>query len=152
MRKFIGVKLISAKPMTNGEACMVLDRPVGNEGMEQQGYLIEYPDGYKSWSPKSVFEASYFPLSDFNGSKISPTDVDRMVGPLVAEQISPTSTLVKAERTLIGFDSYQVSSCCDPANYNHDTGMECGAERIRDDFWKCLGFVLKWALNGLGGR
>lgn len=34
-----------------------------------EGYLVEYPDGYTSWSPKEVFDAAY---------KCSETFIDRM--------------------------------------------------------------------------
>ena len=30
-----------------------------NENPEDQGYLVEYEDGYESWSPKDVFERCY---------------------------------------------------------------------------------------------
>lgn len=34
------------------------------DGEYIQGYLVVYPDGYKSWSPKHVFEESYRMVSD----------------------------------------------------------------------------------------
>ncbi len=67
---YLGVKMIEAEPMTNIEASMVLDRPVGTED-ESAGYLVSYPDGYRSWSPRDVFESAYFPLADEAGRKIS---------------------------------------------------------------------------------
>lgn len=45
-KTYIGVKRIEAYPE---------DR----DG--QPGYAVIYPDGYVSWSPKTVFEAAYFP-------------------------------------------------------------------------------------------
>ncbi len=30
-----------------------------NENPEREGFFIEYPDGYISWSPKEVFEEAY---------------------------------------------------------------------------------------------
>ena len=149
MKKYIGVKMISAKPMTRAKASEITQQAYPTKCADQPGYLVEYPDGYQSWSPKAVFEAAYFPLEDPDGSKISHEDVDRMMGPLVGDRINPTTTLVKAEQSLIGFHAYDTSSCVDPDNYDHDTGIECGAGKIRDEFWKCLGFVLKWAMNGL---
>ena len=35
----------------------------------EEGYIVEYEDGYKSWSPKNVFEKAY---------KMAETYVDRM--------------------------------------------------------------------------
>jgi len=44
MKTYIGCKIINAEPQEkNGE----------------QGYKVVYPDGYVSWSPKSVFEGAY---------------------------------------------------------------------------------------------
>ena len=37
------------------------------------GYAVKYPDGYISWSPKDVFEAAYFPISD----TVFPQDLDK---------------------------------------------------------------------------
>jgi hypothetical protein len=31
---------------------------------DQEGYLVYYPDGYTSWSPKSVFEQAYREISE----------------------------------------------------------------------------------------
>ena len=33
---------------------------IGNSG-ESEGYEVTYEDGFKSWSPKSVFDAAYRP-------------------------------------------------------------------------------------------
>jgi hypothetical protein len=45
MKEYYGTKRIAAEPddLSNGEP----------------GYALVYPDGYASWSPKAVFEASY---------------------------------------------------------------------------------------------
>lgn len=59
MKKFIGTKVIMAEPMTMKEAQKVLSREIKPATGEEDGYLVEYKDGYKSWSPKSVFEEAY---------------------------------------------------------------------------------------------
>ena len=58
MKKHIGTKVI----MTMTEAQKVLGRELKPATVEEDGYLVEYNDGYKSWSPKSVFEEAYKPL------------------------------------------------------------------------------------------
>ena len=57
MKKYIGCKLIEAEPMTRGvyNEYRGWQIPVG-ENPADQGYLIRYPDGYVSWSPKEVFD------------------------------------------------------------------------------------------------
>ena len=74
MKKFIGTKQVSAEPMTLGEFIEKTGRnPYANEpeihGNNEKGYIVEYEDGYKSWSPKDVFEKAY---------KVAETYVDRM--------------------------------------------------------------------------
>ena len=59
MSKFIGVKMVEAVPMTAGEAAKKGYRtPVAESAMDLYiaGYEVTYPDGYKSWCPKDVFE------------------------------------------------------------------------------------------------
>ena len=65
MKKFIGTKVIMAEPMTLTEAQKVLGREIKPATIEEDGYLVEYHDGYKSWSPKSVFEEAYKPADTF---------------------------------------------------------------------------------------
>lgn len=54
-----------AEPMTMTEAQKVLGREIKPATAEEDGYLVEYKDGYKSWSPKSVFEEAYKPFETF---------------------------------------------------------------------------------------
>ena len=59
MSKFIGVKMVEAVPMTAGQAAYKGYRtPVAEKysDLEAEGYEITYPDGYKSWCPKDVFD------------------------------------------------------------------------------------------------
>ena len=65
MKKYIGTKVIMAEPMTMTEAQKVLGREIRPATAEEDGYLVEYKDGYKSWSPKSVFEEAYKPAETF---------------------------------------------------------------------------------------
>ena len=53
MQNYIGVKIVKAEPMTKGTAFPLLEKD------DTAGYLVKYPDGYVSWSPKDVFEKAY---------------------------------------------------------------------------------------------
>ena len=66
MKKFIGTKVIMAEPMTMTEALKVLGREIKPATAEEDGYLVEYKDGYKSWSPKSVFDEAYHEVGSLN--------------------------------------------------------------------------------------
>lgn len=61
-KRYIGVKQVSALPMTAREASDKGYR-VGQNGSvippTTQGYEVIYEDGYKSWSPKDVFDNAY---------------------------------------------------------------------------------------------
>src|SRR5574344_2534325 len=65
MEKYIGTKQVMAQPMTADEA-VEKGYKVGNHEHED-GYEVEYKDGYKSWSPKEVFEESYKLVDTFKG-------------------------------------------------------------------------------------
>ena len=66
MEKYIGTKVVKAEPMTMTEAQKVLGRELKPANLEEDGYLVEYKDGYKSWSPRSVFEEAYRELGSVN--------------------------------------------------------------------------------------
>lgn len=68
MKTYIGVKIIKAKSGTMAEA-QALKSGCSVEVQEsifkksgtanQMGYIVKYPDGYTSWSPKEAFEKAY---------------------------------------------------------------------------------------------
>lgn len=76
-KTYTGTKTIKAMPMCVGRAkqagANVPEKyfEVGNASYNPgaEGYLVEYPDGYRSWSPALAFETAY---------RVSETHVDRM--------------------------------------------------------------------------
>lgn len=66
MKQYIGTKVIRAEPMTIAEAQKVLGREIKPATVEEDGYLVEYKDGYKSWSPKSIFDDAYREVDSIN--------------------------------------------------------------------------------------
>lgn len=72
MKTYLGTKLVTAKSMTRPEAEFVLGRVIkpAKQNYSDEGYLVQYEDGYRSWSPKEVFEKAYKPADNF---------IDRMV-------------------------------------------------------------------------
>lgn len=74
-KKYVGTKEVNALPMPLGDFIKMSGRNpyVNDENVhsnDEPGYLVEYKDGYRSWSPKEVFEEAY---------KCSETFVDRLV-------------------------------------------------------------------------
>lgn len=150
MSKFIGVKLVEAVPMTAIEAVKKGYRSnVTTDGIDVPGYEVTYPDGYKSWCPKDVFERNNFKLSDNNdGTKILKEDVEAFIGTVDVMTVGDKTTVVNAH-TLTGFDMVRHSSCVDPKNYSQELGKEYAMEEVVNDLWGHLGFVLQWAKYGL---
>lgn len=69
LKQYTGTKTVKVRPMTMGEAyeCKLLKEGVRPSECEtdKAGYLVEYEDGYQSWSPKDVFDAAYKPSETF---------------------------------------------------------------------------------------
>ncbi len=74
MPMYIGTKVVHAMPTTLTEAQKVLGREIKPATVEKDGYLVEYKDGYKSWSPKSVFEEAYHKVGSV---RYKPSSVNR---------------------------------------------------------------------------
>lgn len=56
MKQFIGTKIIKAMPMTRGEYNKLRGWNIPkDENPDDKGYLVEYSDGYISWSPLKQF-------------------------------------------------------------------------------------------------
>jgi len=58
MQNYIGTKIIQAEPMTDEEFYKLTGKKIV-EFPHRQGYMVRYPDGYESWSPKAEFEHAY---------------------------------------------------------------------------------------------
>lgn len=59
MSTYIRMHVVDAKPMTRGEYNKHRGWQIpANENPADEGYLINYPDGYVSWCPKAQFEAA----------------------------------------------------------------------------------------------
>lgn len=121
---------------------------IGEHSFETEGYEVTYGDGYKSWCPKEVADAAYFPIDDENGQMIKPIDIERFIAAEDAEKLGTKTTIVSI-RTLTGFESHGLSSCVDPSRYDMNIGKQFAKEKAIDAIWAGLGFVLQWAKFGL---
>lgn len=146
--KAIGIKMVELQPMTAREANDKGHR-IGNHSFEEEGYEVTYPDGYKSWTPKDVADAAYYPLSENNdGTKILKEDVENFITNVDVTTIGEKTTVVNAH-TRSGFDTVRHSSCVDPKNYSEELGKQYAMEEVVNDLWAHLGFVLQWAKYGI---
>lgn len=149
--KAIGIKMVELQPMTAREANDKGHR-IGNHSFEEEGYEVTYPDGYKSWTPKDVADAAYYPLSENNdGTKVLKEDVENFITDVEVITIGEKTTVVNAH-TLTGFDTVRHSSCVDPKNYSEELGKQYAMEEVVNSLWSHLGFVLQWAKYGLNAE
>lgn len=65
MKTYIGCKIIKATPMSQNT--FIEDVKMNEQSLcenDKEGYCVEYPDGYMSWSPKEVFEEAYREITE----------------------------------------------------------------------------------------
>ena len=73
MKTYIGTKKLEAEQMTRGEYNEYRGWTIPeNENPKDEGYLVEYSDGYESWSPKKQFEEAY---REYNESELPSTAI-----------------------------------------------------------------------------
>ena len=73
MQQFTGTKTVKACMMSRKSAEEIIGRKMradSDEIEDEHGYLVQYPDGYRSWSPLKTFEEAY---------RLSETHIDRMM-------------------------------------------------------------------------
>lgn len=146
---YLGIKLIKARKAwrINGSAIVYdMNRMVQHDDVVDEGYEVEYPDGYKSFSPKDVFEKAYYQILD--PTKISEGDVLGFMERGYSLRLGEKTTVV-FDTTITGFDIIGTSACVNPNNYDHAIGEGIARRDIKDKIWGHLGFVLQWAINGL---
>lgn len=146
---YLGVKLIKARKAwrINGSAIVYdMNRMVQHDDVVDEGYEVEYPDGYKSFSPKDVFEKAYYQILD--PTKITEGDVLGFMKQGYSLRLGEKTTVV-LDTTITGFDTIGTSACVNPNNYDHAIGEGIARRDIKDKIWGHLGFVLQWAINGL---
>lgn len=146
---YLGVKLIKARKAwrINGSAIVYdMNRMVQHDDVVDEGYEVEYPDGYKSFSPKDVFEKAYYMILSPN--KIQEGDVLNFIKEGYSLRLGEKTTVV-CDTTLTGFDTVGIAACVNPSTYDHDMGCSVARRDIKDKIWGHLGFVLQWAINGL---
>ncbi len=153
MNKYIGTKLLQAKPINLGDYNKYRGWIIPeNENPKKEGYLVKYPDGYESWSPKEIFEKSYLKV-DENKNLPSGVSIGQQ---MVDDFIIDYDVFTKKDKITIviatlrnGFTIVESSACVDPKNYEEKIGAEMCKERIKNQVWNHLGFLLQTAYKGI---
>ncbi len=145
--KAIGVKMVDLVPMMAREANDKGHR-IGEHSFETEGYEVTYPDGYKSWSPKEVTDAAYFPIKDENGDTIKPQDIDNLIVDCYSVKVGTKNTNTTVV-TRTGFEVHGQSGCVKAENFDLAIGEQYAKPKALDQLWFAMGFVLQWAKFGL---
>jgi len=58
MTSYVGCKIILAYPMNHKHFIENIKKETFDKE-DEEGYIVLYPDGYQSWSPKNTFENAY---------------------------------------------------------------------------------------------
>ena len=149
MSKFIGVKMVEAVSMTAFDAAKKgYKTSIYGDEVNNPGYEVTYPDGYKSWCPKDVFESSYYPIQDSNGEIISKEDVENFIFTTDSIKVGRKTTNT-AIICRTGFEVHGQASCVNVDNYNLSIGEQIAKPKAMGVIWEHLGFVLQWAKYGL---
>lgn len=153
MENYIGSKLLQAKPMNLGDYNQYRGWKIPeNENPKKQGYLVKYPDGYESWSPKEIFEKSYLKVDKNKNLPSGVSISQQMVDDFIVDYDVFTK---KGKITIViatlknGFTIVESSACVDPKNYDEKMGAKICEERIKKQVWNHLGFLLQTAYKGV---
>lgn len=151
MKNYIGVKLVGAKPMTY-EDWMNVEKTAPGLGHEvpREGYMVQYPDGHKSWCPKEAFEKANLKLEDHHNT-ITQEDVRAFISEWETSTLGDKTTLVRATLKN-GFEIVESSACVDAKNYDQKMGEQICMQKIEDRVWHLLGFLLQCAVSGLNRK
>lgn len=139
--------MVDLVPMTAREANDKGHR-IGEHSFETEGYEVTYPDGYKSWSPKEVADAAYFPIKDENGDTIKPQDIDNLIVDCYSVKVGTKNTNTTVV-TRTGFKVHGQSGCVKAENFDLAIGEQYAKPKALDQLWFAMGFVLQWAKFGL---
>ena len=148
--KAIGIKMVDLIPMLAKEA-IEKGYKVNNSNPDDIGYEVTYPDGYKSWCPKSVADKAYYKIQDGNGEKLYREDINNFIAFSELTKVGTKTTNITLT-TITGFEVNGQASCVKPKNHDLQIGGQIARPNAEDLIWFGLGFVLQWAKYGLHNK
>ena len=142
-------ELIETLKTCDENANVVIEQWDGDTfGIEEDGYEVTYPDGYKSWSPAKEFEKAYYKLEDPAGDVLKENDIKRFIKGIENVKVG-TKTTNTTLTCLTGFEVHGQAACVKPENFDLNVGSNYARIKAEDKIWEGLGFVLQWAKYGL---
>lgn len=122
------------------------------ERNNEPGYRVVFPHlGVDRWVSADLFEQTHLKVTPNeslpSNISISQEMVDNFIVDVETITMGEKTTVVRA--TLVnGYEIVKASACVDPANYSEEIGKEICLNKIKDEIWAYLGFLLQTAVNG----
>lgn len=144
MVKFLSVTTIEAEPVTKLEWQTFNKMEITEEN--EDGYLVEH-NGVRSWIPKKLMEKQCIKL--YGDNRITQKNVDEFIqDSFVDTEFIGGKPVTKVDVILKnGMILSEATTCVDPYNYNEEVGEEICLERLKNDIWFGLGFMLQGGIN-----
>lgn len=188
MKIYTGTKTLKAAPMTLGAYNIFRGWATpGDEDPNADGYLVEYSDGgkanteayagYVRWSPKDVFERTYFEAMPVSGNaieaeikakgmtapRVTPEHIeacivsehyftagDALDRVLVVGHKYPESLDLLTFCVLVlqnGFTVTGESACASPENFDAEIGKKLARANAVQKIWMLEGYLLRQRLH-----
>ena len=156
-KSYTGTKTLNAFPMNRADYNTLRGWELAdNEDGMDEGYLVEYPDsnsnvegfeGYISWSPKDVFERSYFENIKPKGITVDPQIIEDEIA-------SDTYTILPSGRAMIcelilknGFIATGSAIPVDPNNFDEAVGKKVSRQKAIDSLFPIFAYQLSNSIN-----
>lgn len=141
-----GIEIKYSEKMTLSEDC---------DSSIQEGYRVVYSDEYSNWIPKNVFEKAYLKVEENQKLKSKVSISEQMVEDFIVDYDISTK---KDKITIVvatlknNFTIVESAACVDPENYSEEIGANICKERIKNQVWNHLGFLLQTAHDGVNNQ
>lgn len=152
MTKYLKCELVDVgEPITFRDFCKKYNEKM-DELVDPNTIGYEFVDdcGYIEFYGQFQFDRNMIRLDDNKNlpSRVSigKEMVDKFIKSYEVIERDGKTTIVHA--TLInGYKLVESSSCVDPANYSREIGVEICLNKIKDQLWQLLGFLLQTAVG-----
>ena len=159
-KSYTGTKIINAFPMNRADYNVLRgwELPADENGADE-GYLVEYPDsdsnvdgfeGYISWSPKDVFERSYFENTE---PKPNTVKIEAIEDQIVNETytVLPSGKVTVCELILRnGYSVTGTAAVVDIRNFDLEIGKQISRERAISSLYPTFAYLLSEELTARG--
>ena len=129
MKRYIGTKIIAGKPLSLGAYNEYRGWKIPeNEDPNREGYLVQYEDGYLSWSPKEQFEEAY-------------RETDGLNFGLAVEALKKGLKVAREGWNGKNMFLFLLPAGTIPKSVIHDPALKSVADTVPGDYFEALGSI-----------